>query len=79
MHAMQKLPLYVYYLYLSPKWGLLNRRAPLLRFTPGFAAAGGDMTSLRSDYSGGLSPTPQTPQRRPQRALAQELLTRFAR
>lgn len=35
MHAMQKLPLYVYYLYIyisymgfSPEWGLLNRRAP---------------------------------------------------
>lgn len=35
---------------------------------------GGVRTSLRSGYSGGLSPTPQTPQRRPQRALAQGLM-----
>ena len=32
----------------------------------------------RSGYSGGLSPTPQTPQRRPQRALAQGLRLRCA-
>ena len=70
------------YIYISYMCFFLDGAAqsprPLLRFTPGFAAAGGDMTSLRSGYSGGLSPTPQTPQRRPQRASAQGLRLRFA-
>ena len=59
-----------------PKWGLLNRRAPSSPMA--MPPCGGVRTSLRSGYSGGLSPTPQTPQRRPQRASAQGLRPRFA-
>ena len=73
MHAMQKPPLYVYYLYIYFLNGGCSIAAPPhppLAMPP----CGGVRTSLRSGYSGGLSPTPQTPQRRPQRALAQGLM-----
>lgn len=77
MHAMQKPPLYVYYLYMYFLYGGCSIAAPP---PPPMAMppCGGVRTSLRSGYSGGLSPTPQTPQRRPQRALAQGLRLRFA-
>ena len=79
LHTVHKNPLYIYYLNVFFLDGGCSIAAPPSSGSPpGFAAAGGDMTSLRSGYSGGLSPTPQTPQRRPQRASAQGLRLRFA-
>ena len=74
---MQKPPLYIYYLngyYLNGGCSVAAPPPPPLAMPP----CGGVWTSLRSGYSGGLSPTPQTPQRRPQRASAQGLRLRCA-
>ena len=82
MHAVYKIPLYIYFLYgFFSLMGLLSRRAPSSGSPLAMPPFGGAMASLRSGCRGEPlsrgSPGPPPPVR-PQRASTQGLRLRFA-
>ena len=63
MHTVHKSPLYVYYLYIFPIWGLLNRRAP--SSPHGYAAVRRRMDLASLGLFWGALPDPPDPPETP--------------